>query len=208
MRYLIGLLFALVFALPGHAETPDLEGYSAQLFEQLHPEDQSLAEGWQTGLAKQLDLLEDDPEEFVVLDSIDEIRELIAAEHQPFSIEELDGNWRMRSLQASDLGAIAYQYFPARIYPAGEAYFFDKNTGSQRHRGLMAQLDEDTVFFVGALYYGYETPRLYSSQMVGETTPQQREFDAVAEIYKIGDDHFLMAFAPKNDSYRLYEIRK
>jgi hypothetical protein len=42
----------------------------------------------------------------------------------------------------------------------------------------------------------------------GEATDEQREFDAVAEIYKIGENHFLMAFAPNANRFRLYEIRK
>lgn len=72
----------------------------------------------------------------------------------------------------------------------------------------MAQLDDETVFFVGALYYGYEAPRVYSAMSDGGATEEQRAFDAVAEIYKIAEDHYLMAFGNTDDRYRLYEIRK
>lgn len=34
------------------------------------------------------------------------------------------------------------------------------------------------------------------------------QLDAVAEIYKIGENHFLMAFAPSANRFRVYEIRK
>ena len=209
MRFII--FFALAFGLVGPAsaetEEPRAGGYGKELFSQLYPEDQGLAQGWQEGLSQLLDRLEDssDPETRA---AIPDFRALIAASHEPFEIAELDGDWRMRSLQATDYGAFPYQYFPARIYPEGQAMVFDKNTGSQRHRGFVAQLDDETVFFVGALYYGYEGPRIYSAMSVGEPTPEQREFDAVAEIYKIGENHFLMAFRPEENRFRLYEIRK
>lgn len=208
MRALFTVFFVLVLALPAFAQTPGSGGYAKDLFGQLHPEDQGLARGWQDHLQDVLTEIaktSDDPES---IDSIDEFERLIAAPHLPFSIGELDGNWRMRSLQATDLGAFIYQYFPARIYPQAQAHVLDKNTGSQRHYGFMAQLDDTTVFFVGALYYGYESPRFYSSMAGVDTTPEQREFDAVAEIYKIGENHFLMAFAPRDNRARLYEIIK
>ena len=208
MTRLTIILIAAMLGMPAFGQALETGGYAKTLFGQLYPEDQSLAEGWKTGLQGLLDELEDSSDDSETLDSIPEFQQLIDAEHAPFSIAELEGSWRMRSLQATDYGAFIYQYFPARIYPEGQAMFFDKNSGSQRNRGLMAQLDAETVFFAGALYYGYEGPRLYSAMTAGEVTEEQRDFDAVAEIYKIGENHFLMAFAPTENRFRLYEIRK
>ncbi|UYQ72125.1 DUF4893 domain-containing protein [Pelagibacterium flavum] len=205
---ILTIFIAAMLGMPALGQAPDTGGYAKSLFGRLYPEDQSLAKGWETGLQALLDELKDSSEDQETLDAIPEFERLIEAEHLAFSIEELDGSWRMRSLQATDYGAFIYQYFPARIYPEAQAMVFDKNSGSQRHRGLMAQLDAETVFFVGALYYGYEDPRIYSAMTPGEVTEEQREFDAVAEIYKIGDNHFLMAFAPSANRFRLYEIRK
>lgn len=208
MRRFLTLILVVLFAFPASAETTDTEHSADWLLEKLLPQDQGLVGDWQPKISKFLDGLEQNPPQFAYLDDIDQFRPLISAEHLDFNIAELEGNWRVRSLQATELGTIAYQYFPARIFSEAQAMVFTKNSGSQRHQGMMAQLNDSTVLFVGSLYYGYEEPRLYSTMMAGEVSDQQREFDAVAEIYKIGDDHFLMAFAPRGDIYRFYEIIK
>ncbi|WP_158541580.1 DUF4893 domain-containing protein [Pelagibacterium lacus] len=208
MKPILIVLLAVLAGGPALAQAPETAPYAKTLFARLHPEDQGLARGWQEGLAGLLDTVRESSDDPETLDAIPQFLALAEAPHLPFALAELEGDWRMRSLQATDYGAFIYQYFPARIYPEGDAYVFDKNSGSQRHRGLLAQKDDTSAFFVGALYYGYEAPRLYSAMTVGETTPEQREFDAVAEIYKIGEAHFLMAFAPEDGRYRLYEIRK
>ena len=209
MRAVIAALIALFLAPGFPAFAQDSGGYAKDLFAQLHPEDQALAEGWREGLATRIDQLAETSGDPETLNSLPQFRSLIDAEPVAFDISELEGEWRMRSLQATELGAFVYQYFPARIYPEAQALIFDKNSGSQRHRGMLAQADEMTVFFVGALFYGYEAPRLYSTMMSGEIAPQQREFDAVAEIQKVGENQFVMAFAPEEGGqFRLYEIRK
>ncbi|HWJ88813.1 MAG TPA: DUF4893 domain-containing protein [Pelagibacterium sp.] len=205
MRPLVVAIALLALALPAAAQNE-----AKALFGKLYPEDQVLASGWREQLSALLDQLEatsDDPETRAALP---QFRELIAARPLPYSIDELLGDWQMRSLQASDLGAFPYTYFPARIYRDGERIVFDKASGSQRHLGVLAQRDDEMVFFVGALYYGYEAPRAYSALTASdsEVTPEQREFDAVAEIYKTGDQTFLMAFAPEGGRFRFYEIRK
>jgi len=205
---LVTILIAAMLGVPALGQAPDTSDYAKTLFGQLYPADQSLAQGWAAGLEGLLDQLKDSSEDQETLNSIPDFQRLVEVAHLPFSIGELEGAWRMRSLQATDYGAFIYQYFPARIYPEGQAMVFDKDSGSQRHRGLMAQLDAESVFFVGALYYGYEGPRIYSAMTPGEATDEQRAFDAVAEIYKIGENHFLMAFAPNANRFRLYEIRK
>lgn len=209
MRAVTGALLALFLSLAFPALGQESPDYAKHLLAQLHPGDQTLAEGWREALQLRLDGLaqtSDDPE---TLDSLADFQALIDAEPIAFDISELEGEWRMRSLQATELGAFIYQYFPARIYPEAQALIFDKNSGSQRHRGMLAQRDDMTVFFVGALYYGDEAPRLYSTMTSGEITPEQREFDAVAEINKIGENHFVMAFAPEDGGrFRLYEITK
>ena len=208
MRKLLTLVFVVLFAFPASAESTDTGHGADWLLDLLLPQDQGLVGDWQPQLSKFLDQIEQDPPQFAYLDDIDQFRPLIAAEHLDFDIAELEGNWRVRSLQASELGTIAYQYFPARMFYEARAMVFSKNSGSQRHQGMMAQLNDSTVLFIGSMYYSDDTPRLYSTMMAGEVSDQQREFDAVAEIYKIGDEHFLMAFAPQGDMYRFYEIRK
>lgn len=121
--------------------------------------------------------------------------------------EELIGDWRVRSLQVNGLGVYVYSWFPARIYREAQALVFDKASGSQRHRGLMALASEDTVFFAGALYYGYEEPRMHSAHMDPAAQPDPA-MDATALIHKLGPDHYLMVFNHDAGRFRFYEIAK
>lgn len=211
MRILPALiaLFLTLAAPNAMAETDAERSYAETLMGLLHPEDADLAGDWQERLEIRLAALEEERAETLDAGAVAELRDRVAADRQPFEIDDLIGDWHMRSIQVDDLGVYAYQYFPARIYPEAQALIFDKNSGSQRHRGVLAQRDDGTVFFVGALYYANEPPRLYSTMMVDETTPQLRAYDAVAELHKIGEDHFLMAFAAPEPAprFRFYEIR-
>src|SRR5690554_6057209 len=131
MRLLVVLFSLLALALPASAQSD-----AKALFGKLYPEDQVLASDWREQLATLLDQLEatsDDPETVAALP---QFRALISARPVPHSIDELIGDWQMRSLQASDLGAFPYTYFPARIYRDGDRIVFDKASGSQRHLGV------------------------------------------------------------------------
>lgn len=208
MKRIVVMLFFVLLGVQANGQAPDTGDAAKALFAELYVEDQSLAGAWAQGLLDLLDDLENTIDDQDSLDAIPQFENLIGATRQTFSITDLEGDWRMRSYQATDYGAFIYPFFPARIFTEGRSTVFHKNTGSQRHLGVLAQLNSETVFFVGALYYGYEDPRTYSAFSDGAVTSEQREFDAVAELYKIGNSHFLMAFAPNGNRYRLYEIRR
>lgn len=204
---LFSLAVLLAPSLAAAQETAERTPYYKTLIGTLHPGDETAMEGTEERIRAALENVRansDDPES---LAAVAEMEALLDHERIPFSANnELVGSWRVRSLQVDGLGAYAYAYFPARIYPEAQALVFDKDSGSQRHRGLMAQADPETVFFAGALYYGYESARMYSNHTDADNT--DRDMDAIAEIYKLGEAHYLMVFATEGGYGRLYEIRR
>lgn len=198
------LISCLLLVAPAKAQEGE---YAEILLGLLHPGDAEAMAGWEETLAGHLKTLRTEREETLDADAADTIETLVATERLAFTVGELEGDWRVRSLQTDGLGAYVYQFFPASIAPEALAMIFDKNSGSQRHRGVLAQWDEETVFFAGAMYYHYDVPRLYSTMMADAVTPDLREHDAIAQIHKIGENHFLMAFAPRDgEHFRFYEI--
>jgi hypothetical protein len=189
-------------AMPAMAQTQQWSPYFKTLVKTLPEGSYEAFEGWEEALRAHLaDMLEEH--------GGDENAEAALPRMDFESDDELIGNWRVRSLQSDALGAYVYNWFPARIYREAQALVFDKHSGSQRHRGLMARASDDTVFFAGALYYDYQTPRLHSAFM-DQTAAREvdPELDATALIHKLGPDHFLMVFDHEPNRFRFYEIGK
>ncbi|MCD7058726.1 DUF4893 domain-containing protein [Pelagibacterium xiamenense] len=188
----------------------DAQAYYDILADTLYADDRNAMKGWEEQLRAQLDAVAADPMDAEIAAWAREIRALLDADRLPIADDaEFLGNWRVRSMQVDDLGAFVYSWFPARVFREARALVFDKDSGSQRHRGLMAlEPNHRFYLFAGALYYGYEEERFYSAHM-GEDAPNaDRDMDAVARVYKLGPEHFMMAFAPDDGRYRLYEIRR
>lgn len=211
MQLASALLAALLLISPLAAQDEAASAHSPYyeiLIEAVYPEDRVSLMGWEARLRKHLDQLSEQTDDPASLDAIAQIETLVDMPRIDFAEDrEVIGDWRVRSLQADGLGAYAYQYFPARIYQETQALVFDKNSGSQRHRGLMARAGSDVMLFVGALYYAYQEQRLYSAHMEPGTDPD-RDYDEIAALYKIGDAHYLMVFAPKGERFRFYEMRR
>ena len=205
-RLIAPLFLALSLAGSPLAASEELAG--SPYFETLS---RSLPEGSYEALSGWEDALHALLEEHDSPDNAAAAREILELANAPridFDGEdELIGDWRVRSLQADGLGVYAYAWFPARIYREGQALVFDKASGSQRHRGLMALASKDTVFFAGALYYGYEEPRMHSAHM-DPGADIDPAMDATALIYKLGPDHYLMVFNHDPGRFRFYEIAR
>ncbi|WP_164730609.1 DUF4893 domain-containing protein [Pelagibacterium montanilacus] len=162
-------------------------------------------EGWQEALPDAVADLGEAPEQHIA-EAAAQVLALVNMETRPLGDPgDIVGDWSARTLLVDGLGAYSYPYFPARIYREGRALVFDKNSGSQRHRGLMADTGQDRYLFAGALYYRDEEPRLHSAHMAGSPDPER---DALAWVYRLAPDHYLMAFAPRGGQHRLYELRR
>lgn len=209
-RQIAPLLLALSLAAAPLAasEEPSGSPYFKTLYQSLPEGTYEALSGWEDALHAHLDALLDEHGSTDNAAAAREILELTDAPRIDFDSEdELIGDWRVRSLQADGLGVYAYSWFPARIYREGQALVFDKASGSQRHRGLMALASKDAVFFAGALYYGYEEPRMHSAHMAPGVDADPA-MDATALIHKLGPDHYLMVFDHDPGRFRFYEIAR
>ncbi|WP_196259864.1 DUF4893 domain-containing protein [Pelagibacterium limicola] len=210
MKWLMAVaLVALAgFSASVAAEDADSSPYFKTLYKSLPEGSYEALDGWEEALRDHLKMMLEEHGDAENRAGAEAILELADAPRIDMeSDDELIGNWRVRSLQTDALGAYVYSWFPARIYQEGQALVFDKNSGSQRHRGLMARASAGTVFFAGALYYGYQEPRLHSVHMAPEANADP-EMDATALIYKLAPERYLMVFDYAPSYFRFYEIAK
>ncbi len=122
--------------------------------------------------------------------------------------QALEGRWRVRSLQASAGGCIAYPFFQCTIQREARVLVFHKHTGSQRRFGVLVPDGEDRLLFEGSSYYGYEDgPRGYSASL-DEPTDEDRQRDSVGYFYRIGEQRYLGVFLRTPFGVELYEIRR
>lgn len=211
MRLILTALTILAMLAPPLAAREDQHSpYFETLLESLPEGSYEALDGWEEALRRHLKALLEEHDDAENVAGVRAILGLVEAPRLDFDSEsELVGDWRVRSLQADSLGAYVYSWFPARIYREAQALVFDKDSGSQRHRGLMARASADAFFFAGALYYGYQPPRLHSAHMdlaaEGEPDP---DYDATALLYKLGPEHYLMVFNHGSGRFRFYEISK
>lgn len=210
---------SLLAALPKPLTAQDAEANSAleSLQKTLRPEHVDFALNWEGQAKKLLDQLAiDNPD----LDAesnketqknLTEFRKLINAPRQVIpKLDELVGNWQVRSLQAGPLGAYVYPFFKCHIKAQGKSQvlLFDKPTGSQRRSGQLARIDGKHLLFVGASYYGYEgSPRKYST-LLPSPTDEDRERDSIGQLYKISKDRYFIVFPEDAENFELYELKK
>lgn len=210
-KKLLALAAALMLANPALPAASEDEGSQAfeRLYKSLHPEDREVLEGWEAELRSLIAEARAEASDSDSRAALDAMTALLDAPREAIPDDEgLLGSWRARSLQLSGLGAYAYPYFPAHIYREGEDLVFEKDSGSQRHFGVLARQDEDRYLFVGALYYGYQQQRPYSAHM-DNPAGVDRNYDAIGELYRLSEDRLLMLFAPHGQGpLRLYELRR
>ncbi|MEM7697049.1 MAG: DUF4893 domain-containing protein, partial [Verrucomicrobiota bacterium] len=77
------------------------------------------------------------------------VESLLARERQAVSVDDLKGNWKVRSIQVGRLGIFSYPFFQARVTDFGGHLFFEKTTGSQRKSGLLLRDSRGGIFFAG-----------------------------------------------------------
>lgn len=134
---------------------------------------------------------------------------LIDAAPRAIEPARLAGRWRVRSIQASDLGIFVYPYFDAVIEPQGDGLRFRKTTGSQRRSGwLFARGDRgDEYVFLGGRTMNDAPPVGYSADEPDAAGP--RETDTVGVLYPLSPDQaVLLLDADREGGFELYELRR
>ena len=131
-------------------------------------------------------------------------------ERPALPLGEIDGAWRVRSLQ-SNLGSVfAYPYFAARIAPADCGHAFAKTTGSQRRTGVLYPIagQPDRLAFLGASTVNDDPPRGYDpARPAGDQRPGEENSAGV--LYRIGPDELLALLDARGDGrFEVYHLRR
>lgn len=79
---------------------------------------------------------------------------LLSMELKPISLNELTEYTRVRSIQTSEYGVIAYDFFKCSFFWEVNQLVFRKAAGSQRKSGLLSQESDYAINFDGWWYYG------------------------------------------------------
>lgn len=181
------------------AEQTFAENHAASLL----AEDREALAGAGKNLREELDKWEASPASRA---AAAEIQKLLDQPRQKIaSPGELEGDWRVRSLQVSPYGANAYPYFPCRIFPEGQALVFQKSKGSQRRQGILGRAGETEFLFVGASHHEGDPVPSYSGSAEG-AGPSDRKQDSVGTLYRLGKNHLIILFAPREGRGEIYEL--
>lgn len=121
--------------------------------------------------------------------------ECLKPQNRPFNEKDLLGNWRCRSIQASNLIVIAYPFFECRFIQKNGKLFFEKTTGSQRRSGYLYPNAADQMVFLGSL-------TMNDDPNTGEYT------DTAGVLVKKARNRFLLILDSTQEGYEIYEIVK
>lgn len=200
MKILLAIALVITVATgTGRAEKTFAENHEATLL----AEDRAALTGAEGGLRTDLLKWEATPASQA---AAVEMRKLLSLPRLKISDSvELEGEWRVRSLQVSPYGANAYPYFPCRIFSEGKALVFQKSKGSQRRQGVLGRSGDGEFLFIGASHYEGDPAPLYSG-IADDSAVSDRKKDSVGTLYRVGKDHLLILFAPRDGRREIYEL--
>ena len=134
------------------------------------------------------------------------VRELLDKKPMRISGDDIEGDWRIRSLQGSALGHLTYPFFKARIENLDGIFFFEKTTGSQRRSGALHRHLPDTMIFLGGRTVNDE-PQIGYSGAYPDNTPV--DSDSIGLLHQLAPDHLIMLLdVDYNGNYEIYDMRK
>lgn len=137
-------------------------------------------------------------------------RALLERAREPLQIGEIDGDWRVRSIQLDRRQGFAYPYFDAHIAHDGTgngSHRFAKTSGSQRRSGRLYPMDGPGLAFLGASTVNDETPRSYTRIAMPEAEAPG-EHDSAGVLLRIGRAELLMVLDADGERVELYHLRR
>ena len=138
------------------------------------------------------------------------LAELLDAPVRPIRRQDLPGQWRVRSLQASSLGVFLYPWFKATIEPVGATLRLRKTSGSQRRLGLLypSSAWPDALVFLGGSSVNDDLQPHYSRGPDGMAEAPW-DSDSAGLLYQLAPDRLLMILdADWEGQFELYELRR
>jgi hypothetical protein len=134
------------------------------------------------------------------------VRELLDKKPMRISGDDIEGDWRIRSLQGSALGHFTYPFFKARIENLDGIFFFEKTTGSQRRSGALHRHLSDTMIFLGGRTVNDDPQVGYSGAYPDNTLVDS---DSIGLLHQLAPDHLIMLLdVDYNGNYEIYDMRK
>lgn len=134
-------------------------------------------------------------------DEIPGLEALLKRGRPGVAAEELPGEWKVRSIQAGNLGIFSYPFFNAKIREVAGMLVFEKTSGSQRRSGLLLPLGNHFAL-VGGKTVNDEPQRPYSN-LGGE-----RESDTIGTLVKIGPGELLILLDISDSNFEIYHLKK
>lgn len=129
-----------------------------------------------------------------------------AARPQP--LKAITGEWQVRSIQVGLEGTFVYPRFQARIDREGEAFRFDKFTGSQRRSGVLFPLaDGKGLAFLGGSRVN-DAPQVPYSRIGSAQAPKRIESDTAGRLVRIGARELLLILDAGHQGYELYHLSR
>lgn len=138
------------------------------------------------------------------------LRDLL--QHPALALGDIEGAWRVRSLQFDGETVYAYPYFQARVSADACGHAFAKTTGSQRRSGQLYPVagDDTRLAFLGASTVNDDPPRAYEPAR----SPQSQRFgeeNSAGVLYRIGAGELVMLLDADPDAggrFEVYHLRR
>lgn len=131
-------------------------------------------------------------------------------ERPALPLGEIDGDWRVRSLQSDGSTVFAYPFFAARIDAGDCGHAFAKTSGSQRRSGTLYPVEGDgtRLAFLGASTVNDDPPRGYDpARPAGDQRPGEENSAGV--LYRVGRSDLLMLLDAGGDGrFEVYHLRR
>ena len=137
-------------------------------------------------------------------------RVLLERAREPLQPGDIEGSWRVRSIQVMDGQGFVYPYFDATIVAdgtGGASHRFAKSSGSQRRSGWLYPMDGAGFVFLGARTVNEESPRGYSRVATPDAT-LPGEHDSAGRLLRIGPRELLMVLDAEGGRFELYHLRR
>lgn len=120
----------------------------------------------------------------------------------------IDGPWRVRSLQSAHGDVFGYPFFAGEIRPHPCGHAFAKTAGSQRRSGILHRdAKPDRLAFLGTQTVNDEPPRAYDPAW-----PEEAQWPGHANsagfLVRIGPDELLMVLEAHTERLEVYHLQR
>lgn len=144
--------------------------------------------------------------------ALDEARFLLQRALHPLPLGDIQGAWRVRSIQVGRTDAYAYPYFAGRIDRSACGFRFSKTRGSQRRHGLLLPMADDdrALAFLGAATVNDDPTRPYGpdNRLLSEPAGPDGPVNSVGRLLRVGPHTLLILLDANDNGFELYRLER